>query len=223
MITTVSKLDSYPTDTETRKVKKELDKDDFLKLLVTQMRFQDPLKPMDQKEFTTQLVQFSSLDQLFSINDGLNTLTDSQGSANDFETVNFIGKEITTTGNKVVMGEGGPSTSIGYYLNTDASEVSVQIFDKEGRNINTIELGPQEDGDHILEWDGSDDKGETISPGEYIFAVTARDIKGVESNVMTKITGIVTGVSFEGSMPYLIVSGMHVPVTDISEVKDVVH
>ncbi|OGW63140.1 MAG: hypothetical protein A2Y48_08790 [Nitrospirae bacterium RIFCSPLOW2_12_42_9] len=131
MITTVSKLDSYPTDTETRKVKKELDKDDFLKLLVTQMRFQDPLKPMDQKEFTTQLVQFSSLDQLFSINDGLNTLTDSQGSANDFETVNFIGKEITTTGNKVVMGEGGPSTSIGYYLNTDASEVSVQIFDKE--------------------------------------------------------------------------------------------
>jgi len=49
------------------------------------------------------------------------------------------------------------------------------------------------------------------------------DIKGVESNVMTKITGIVTGVSFEGSMPYLIVSGMHVPVTDISEVKDVVH
>ena len=223
MITTVSKLDSYPTDTETRKVKKELDKDDFLKLLVTQMRFQDPLKPMDQKEFTTQLVQFSSLDQLFSINDGLNTLTDSQGSANDFETVNFIGKEITTTGNKVVMGEGGPSTSIGYYLNTDASEVSVQIFDKEGRNINTIELGPQEDGDHILEWDGSDDKGETISPGEYIFAVTARDIKGVESNVMTKITGIVTGVSFEGSMPYLIVSGMHVPVTDISEVKDVTH
>jgi len=223
MITTVSKLDSYPTDTETRKVKKELDKDDFLKLLVTQMRFQDPLKPMDQKEFTTQLVQFSSLDQLFSINDGLNTLTDSQGSANDFETVNFIGKEITTTGNKVVMGEGGPSTSIGYYLNTDASEVSVQIFDKEGRNINTIELGPQEDGDHIVEWDGSDDKGETISPGEYIFAVTARDIKGVESNVMTKITGIVTGVSFEGSMPYLIVSGMHVPVTDISEVKDVVH
>ncbi|OGW15724.1 MAG: hypothetical protein A2035_06905 [Nitrospirae bacterium GWA2_42_11] len=222
-MTTVSKLDSYPTDTETRKVKKELDKDDFLKLLVTQMRFQDPLKPMDQKEFTTQLVQFSSLDQLFSINDGLNTLTDSQGSANDFETVNFIGKEITTTGNKVVMGEGGPSTSIGYYLNTDASEVSVQIFDKEGRNINTIELGPQEDGDHIVEWDGSDDKGETISPGEYIFAVTARDIKGVESNVMTKITGIVTGVSFEGSMPYLIVSGMHVPVTDISEVKDVVH
>jgi len=223
MITTVSKLDSYPTDTETRKVKKELDKDDFLKLLVTQMRFQDPLKPMDQKEFTTQLVQFSSLDQLFSINDGLNTLTDSQGSANDFETVNFIGKEITTTGNKVVMGEGGPSTSIGYYLNTDASEVSVQIFDKEGRNINTIELGPQEDGDHIVEWDGSDDKGETISPGEYIFAVTAMDIKGVESNVMTKITGIVTGVSFEGSMPYLIVSGMHVPVTDISEVKDVTH
>ncbi|HBI22967.1 MAG TPA: flagellar hook capping protein [Nitrospiraceae bacterium] len=223
MITTVSKLDSYPTDTETRKVKKELDKDDFLKLLVTQMRFQDPLKPMDQKEFTTQLVQFSSLDQLFSINDGLNTLTDSQGSANDFETVNFIGKEITTTGNKVVMGEGGPSTSIGYYLNTDASEVSVQIFDKEGRNINTIELGPQEDGDHILEWDGSDDKGETISPGEYTLVVTARDIKGVESNVMTKITGIVTGVSFEGSMPYLIVSGMHVPVTDISEVKDVTH
>ncbi len=223
MITTVSKLDSYPTDTETRKVKKELDKDDFLKLLVTQMRFQDPLKPMDQKEFTTQLVQFSSLDQLFSINDGLNTLTDSQGSANDFETVNFIGKEITTTGNKVVMGEGGPSTSIGYYLNTDASEVSVQIFDKEGRNINTIELGPQEDGDHILEWDGKDNNGKTVAPGEYIFAVTAMDIKGVESNVMTKITGIVTGVSFEGSMPYLIVSGMHVPVTDISEVKDVVH
>lgn len=223
MITTVSKLDSYPTDTETRKVKKELDKDDFLKLLVTQMRFQDPLKPMDQKEFTTQLVQFSSLDQLFSINDGLNTLANNQDSTKNYETVNFIGKEITTSGNKVVMGEGEPSTSIGYYLNTDVSEVSVQIFDKEGRNINTIELGQQSEGDHIADWDGRDYKGETVPPGEYTFAVTARDIKGVESNVITKITGIVTGVSFEGGMPYLIVSGMHVPVTDISEVKDVTH
>lgn len=223
MITTVSKLDSYPTDTETREVKKELDKDDFLKLLVTQMRFQDPLKPMDQKEFTTQLVQFSSLDQLFSINDGLNTLTDSQDNSNDFETVNFIGKEITTSGNKVVMGYEKPLTSIGYYLNADVSGVAVRIYDKEGRDINTLELGQQGKGDHIAEWDGRDYRGKIVPPGEYIFSVTAKDLKGVESDVMTKITGIVTGVSFEGSIPYLIVSGMHVPVTDISEVKDVAH
>lgn len=223
MVTTVNRLDSYSTDTKTREVKKELDQDDFLKLLVTQMQFQDPLKPMEQKEFTTQLVQFSSLDQLFSINDGLTALADSQNNDSDFETVNFIGKEITTPGNKVVMGEEVPSTSMGYYLDTDMSSVSVQIFDKEGKNIRTMEIGPQEEGGHNAGWDGKDDTGKSVSPGEYIFTVNAIDIKGGNSTVMTEVTGIVTGVLFEGDIPYLMVSGMHIPVTDISEVKEAAH
>src|SRR5210317_754089 len=76
-------------------------KDDFLNLLITQLQNQDPLKPTDSTEFTAQLAQFSSLEQLGNVNENLKQLQDFQASINNSQAVSLIGKEITATGNSL--------------------------------------------------------------------------------------------------------------------------
>lgn len=73
---------------------KSLGKEDFLKLLTNQLRNQDPLKPMDSTAFTAQLAQFSSLEQLFNINNGIEQMLSFQGSMNNGMAVDFIGKTV---------------------------------------------------------------------------------------------------------------------------------
>ena len=77
----------------------ELDRDAFLNLLITQLQNQDPLDPTDSVEFTAQLAQFSSLEQLGNVNDNLKLLQDFQASINNSQAVSLIGKEITASGN----------------------------------------------------------------------------------------------------------------------------
>lgn len=221
MISSISKLDNYATDTQKREIKKSLGKEDFLRLLVTQMQFQDPLKPMEHTEFTAQLAQFSSLDQLFSINDGLKALSDTQGGINRFQTVNFIGKEVKASGNKIYMGRDTASTMLGYSLNEEASGVTIHIFDRNGTGIRTIELGPQDAGVHTIVWDGRDGAGTLAPSGEYTFSVSAKDFEGKHTEALTNVIGIVTGVSFEESVPYLLVGGIRIPASNITEVKEV--
>ena len=218
MITSVNKLDTYTTDTGKREIKKTLGKEEFMRLLVTQMQFQDPLKPMENTEFTTQLAQFSSLDQLSGINEGVKSFSDAQSGMNRGQAVNFIGKEVKAAGNKVYTG-GGASPSIGYSLDKDVSGVTVNIYDQEGKDVRTLSIDPQGAGVHTVEWDGKNNLGETVSQGEYIFSVTAMDAEGKSFDALTTIAGVVTGVSFEGGTSYLLVSGIRVPLDHVTEVK----
>lgn len=98
---------------------KALGKDEFLKLFVNQLKYQDPLKPMDSSEFTAQLAQFSSLEQLFNINSGLQNLLSFQSSLNNGMVTGFIGKNVRTE-----EGITGKVTGISFnngisYLNLD--------------------------------------------------------------------------------------------------------
>jgi len=223
MISSINKLDNYTTDTQKKEIKKSLGKEDFLRLLVTQMQFQDPLKPMEHTEFTAQLAQFSSLDQLFAINDKLGALSDARGGLDRLQAINFIGKEVKASGNKVYMGKDASSTLLGYTLNKKASGVTIHIFDRNGTGLRTIEMGPQDAGVHSIVWDGRDDSGALVPSGEYTFSVSARDPEGKDSDVLTNVVGTVTGVSFEEAVPYLMVGGgIRIPVSNIREVKEVI-
>ncbi|MGD8888475.1 MAG: flagellar hook capping FlgD N-terminal domain-containing protein, partial [Desulfobacterales bacterium] len=100
----ITALDSIPTDSgkELSTIESEtLDKDDFLNLLITQLQNQDPLKPTDSVEFTAQLAQFSSLEQLSNVNENLKLLQNFQASINNSQAVALIGKEITAKGNSI--------------------------------------------------------------------------------------------------------------------------
>lgn len=219
MIPSINKLDTYTTDTGKREIKKSLGKEEFLRLLVTQMQFQDPLKPMEHTEFTAQLAQFSSLDQLFAINDGVKSFSDAQGGMNRVQAVNFIGKEVKASGNKIYAGGGVSPSVIGYSLNKEVSGITVNIYDQEGSNVRTIKIDPQGAGVHTVEWDGKNNLGEGVSQGEYTFSVTAKDAEGKSFDALTNVAGVVTGVTFEAGTSYLLVSGIRVPLDHVTEVN----
>ena len=95
MITTAIDSASVGTTQASVNASKEMDRDAFLSLLITQLQNQDPLNPTDSTEFTAQLAQFSSLEQLGNVNENLKQLQDFQASINNSQAVSLIGKEIT--------------------------------------------------------------------------------------------------------------------------------
>ncbi|MCC7202988.1 MAG: hypothetical protein IT393_10055 [Nitrospirae bacterium] len=221
MISSIAGNELASTSKVDREVKKTLGQEDFMRLLVTQLQYQDPLKPMEHTEFVTQLSQFSSLDHLAGINSGLKTLTGGQTDMNNRQVVNFIGKNIMASGNRLSMDGIKGSTGIGYQLNDDASEVVIRIINEDNKTVRSINAGPQDGGIHTAVWDGRDNSGNIMPAGGYTFEVSAKDLNGKEMDIRPNITGAVDGVSYENDVPYLMIQGMRIPLTDIEEVRDV--
>ncbi len=104
-------------------------KDDFLKMMIAQLKHQDPLNPMDGTAFTAQLAQFSSLEQLQNLNTQMTSFTQQQQALGNSQAVNFIGKQVLAKGNTVSV-DGNPVT-LGYDLAGDAVSGQVQVYDAE--------------------------------------------------------------------------------------------
>ncbi|HZX49019.1 MAG TPA: flagellar hook capping FlgD N-terminal domain-containing protein [Nitrospirota bacterium] len=221
MINSVTGSEIAATSRVDREVNKTLGQEDFIRLLVTQLQYQDPLKPMEHTEFVTQLSQFSSLDHLSGINSGIKILTDTQRDMNSAQAINLIGKNVKASGSTINMDDKGGATGIGYQLNNDATEVVISIFNKDGKPVTSIKAGPQSAGFHTALWDGKDYSGNIMPAGEYNFSLSAKDVKGDQIKILSNVMGIADSVLFEGDVPYLTINGLKIPVSDIEEIKEV--
>lgn len=197
-----------------------LGKDDFLTLLITQLQNQDPLNPTDSTEYTAQLAQFSSLEQLSNINANIEYLQLYQESINNAQAVSFIGKEITALGYAVQVSE-GVADSCDFELTANASGVTINIYDETGNLVKTIEKGVMEAGRQTVDWDGTDKNGNQAADGDYAFEVMAIDADGQEIQAITYTSGIVSGVTFNNGTTYFIVESQKIPIADIIEVNEV--
>ena len=195
-----------------------LGKDAFLKLLISQLQHQDPLNPADSTQFTAQLAQFSSLEQLSNINDNLNTLKMYEASINNAQAVSFIGKDIVFKGKSLQVTSGKPG-ACEFNLGADAKKVVVSIYDSNGSFVKEIRDTGLKAGDHSIQWDGKDRNGNTMKNGAYSFEVQAETASGEKVNVTTYSKGTVSGVTFEDGITYLIVGSSKVPIGDITQVK----
>lgn len=185
------------------KAPKSLDKDAFLRLLTTQLQNQDPLNPTDSTEFTAQLAQFSSLEQLSNVNATLNTLKLYEASTNNAQAVGFIGKDIVANGKSIEM-KGAQSVSCDYELPAAAKRVVVTIYDATGNFVRDYEKTALAAGKQSLAWDGRDRNGNPVADGAYTFEVQAVDQKGAKIDATTFSKGTVTGVTFEDGITYLV-------------------
>ena len=188
-------------------------KDDFLKMMIAQLQHQDPLNPLDGTDFTAQLAQFSSLEQLSNMNTQLETLGLYQSSLNNAQSISLIGKEITTKGNIIKVD--GPSADLTYSLSAGAGKVIVNIYNEGGNLVDTLELGTRQEGGNSVTWDCSG-----VAAGDYIFEISASDANGDEVSAYTMITGKVTGVSFEDGSPVLSVNGQDIPLGNVISVNE---
>jgi flagellar basal-body rod modification protein FlgD len=194
-----------------------LGKDSFLTLLVAQLQYQDPLNPMENTEFTAQLAQFSSLEQLQNVNDNLSNMQVSQEEELIFRAMDFMGKEIDVQGSDLMLTENG-SAKGGFYME-EPGECFVTVFDANGTAVKNIPMGQVGPGTHAFEWDGTSDNGDTLEPGIYHFTVTAVDTAGQELSVEPFMSGRVNRVNFEGGTPMLYVGDLPVPLSDVRDVR----
>lgn len=192
-------------------------KEDFLKLLVTQLQYQDPLNPAESTEFTAQLAQFSSLEQLTNVNENLEYLQLYQASINNAQAVDFIGKTVTTKGNTIGVSD-GVSENIAFELPEDAAGVTLSIYDASGQLAATIEAGPLSEGKQSITWNAEDQEGNTVSDGDYTFEVGAVDSEGNVVEVSSFSKAVVTGVTFENGTTYLMAGDRRIPMGDVVEV-----
>ena len=196
-----------------------LGKDDFLNLLVTQLRHQDPLSPMESAEFTSQLAQFSSLEQMNNVNTNLELLHLYQASINNSQAVGFIGKTIKALGNSVGVAD-GVADQIHFELAENASAVITHIYDSHKNLVKTIQPGGLNAGAQIVEWDATDNDGNKVPDGTYTFEVIATDTDANPVSTTTLITVPVSGVSFKDGTTYLLAGNQEIPIGSIFEVME---
>jgi len=218
MTTTITNgLENVVSNTSTTQTQtsstKSLGKDDFMKLLLAQLKNQDPLKPVEGTEFTAQLAQFSSLEQLSNLNAELKTQSVNQMTMGYAQSVNMIGKEVVAnTGDTVSVN--GSTANLNYNLAMDAQSVTISIFDKNGSLVKTWNETGQKAGMNKVTWNCSD-----IEKGDYTYQVAAKDAQREFVSVETMTTGLVTAVNFKNNQITATVSGQEFSLGNIVEVK----
>ena len=191
--------------------------DDFLNLFLAQMKHQDPLNPMDSHEFTAQLAQFSSLEQLFNVNEHLEAMIDAGEKNTQYQAIDFIGKEVVVGGDILSL-EDGKSAKGRFSLDT-AAQVSAAIYDETGKPVRHLDLGELSPGQREFSWDGKDNDGHMLEPGVYGFEVMAESEDGLITPVRTQIVGEVTRVNLEGSSPLLFVGELPVSISQLIDIQ----
>lgn len=214
----VSQLTSTGTPPTPEKTgPRQLGQDDFLKLLITQLKNQDPLKPTDNTEFISQLAQFSQLEQTAKQAQLLQKSLDAQTASLQFTLLPMIGRTITI-GQTMVQLTDGPA-QFGYTLDKNAAKVLVSIQDQQGQIVRSLEYRDRPAGPHTAEWDGQNQNGNLMPKGMYRYLISAVDSEGKPVGVEGRASLVVSGVRMEEGQAKLLVGDLAIDPSDIVEMR----
>jgi flagellar basal-body rod modification protein FlgD len=199
----------------------EMGKQEFLQMLVAQLRHQDPLSPMESQQFASQLAEFSSLEELSNIDDSVSQGVDvdlvlTQAINNTLATT-LIGKNVLAYGDRIVL-DNSDSVDYSFNLAGSAEEVEVTIYDENGTAVQTISMKTLSEGNHTFSWDGKNKQGERLPEGNYTFDVTAKDSDGNLVVASTISKGLVSAVKYQDGIAVLIVNGKEIKFSDVLEI-----
>jgi flagellar basal-body rod modification protein FlgD len=180
--------------------------DRFLTLLVTQLKNQDPLNPLDNNEVTSQIAQLSTVNGINQLNNTLLALAGQMDVSQSMQAASLIGKQVLVPGAKVLLGgEDGNkvATPFGIDLISSAAKITVNILDAGGMAVRKLELGPQPEGVASVGWDGKGEGGVELAAGAYTVQVTAVGGDGAPVGVNPLMAGKVASVVNTGQGPKL--------------------
>lgn len=199
-----------------------LGKDDFLQLLVAQLRNQDPLEPMEDMEFISQMAQFTELEQIIEMNDTMTNAMNvdyvtSQSIANSMVT-SLLGKTVTADSDMVYLAEDQEAT-IHYDLGGAASEVKISIYTDDGELVDVIYDENGNLGMNEIKWDGRASTGSRMPEGSYRIEIDALSADGTAITATPFLVGEATRVQYIDGAAYIIVDGQTVMLGDVIEIE----
>jgi len=188
---------------------------EFLKLLTTQLKNQDPLSPLDTNQFTQQLVAFASVEQQLKTNTDLDKLVMLNKTSQATAALGFVGSQVTADGSTTQLKNGLAAWNI---TSPRPAAASVSIVDQNG---NTVWTGQQtlDTGTQSYSWNGRTSTGTIAPDGLYTIQITAQDAAGQSVAVSTQYTGTVTGVDLSGSQPLLQVGSSYLTISQIRSIQ----
>jgi len=198
------------------KRKTSLDQQDFLNLLITQLKNQNPLNPMDHYQMATQVVQFNSLESLHRIHQSIDLLGAYQSSMNALQAAGLIGKRVEIESQSLSIH--GGKVSEGYYQLSKPGKVKIEIYNDQGELIRTLEKGGKDGAKQTFIWDGNSQSGIKQPDGKYAFRVSAVDEKGNAVTVSHSRIDTVKGIHFEKGVIYLDLGSESIPLKDVKAI-----
>lgn len=219
MLNSVSMDSIYQSTYEAKKdreIKKELDKEAFLQLLITELQNQDPTQPMENKDLVAQLSQLSSTEQITNMSQAIQEMVNSQMSLNKLQAASLIGKTVVVNDNTIDL-QSGVAEGLNYGLD-NSSQVYLEIYNSNGQLVYAEDLGMQEAGLHSYVWSGRNNDGTMMSDGEYLYGIYTVENGQMVSNSGVK-SGIVEAVKFLDNELYLLINGEMYPYSVVNEIS----
>lgn len=204
-----------------------LDKDAFMLLLVTQFKYQDPLNPAEDKEFIAQLAQFSSLEQLMNLNEGMDGLTATSMQGQMINATSYIGKTVDATGtnvSKTTTDKENNTFSVStfrYAIGETSTAGAIKVYDSNGQLVNSYEMPAQSAGTYPFAWDGKTFSGATVPDGIYRIVPTFTNAEGKTIQYDAVVDGKVNGIITENGATYLTLEdGRNVALANVRRVGE---
>jgi flagellar basal-body rod modification protein FlgD len=187
-----------------KEIKKTLGKDDFMRIMITQMKHQDPTAPFKPDQMAAQMAQFASVEQLQNVNQSIEKLSTKNSPLEKMAMTGLIGKTVTVDRGRFSHAMNNNET-LSYSLPKNASQTKITIFTDSGEPIFEKDLGANKAGEGSFTWDGYKENNLPSKPGNYIYRLTAVDENGGNIELNPQKTARVIGVSFEGTEPSMII------------------
>ncbi|AMK12587.1 flagellar hook assembly protein FlgD [Pseudodesulfovibrio indicus] len=171
-----------------------LTSEDFITLLCTELQYQDPTEPLDNSQMVDQMTQYSQLEELADLNDKMDSLNESIEAMGSAYGLDYLGKQVEANGHTIAKHDDDIST-LYLTLDDDAAELTINIYNSEGKIVESQIYADVDSGTVAFQWDGTDYDGNEVSNGQYYIIATATDAEGDSVGCTSTTTGTVTGVS----------------------------
>ena len=194
----------------------QLDKDAFMKLLLTELQYQDPTSPMDTEKILTQTSQLASLEMQQNTNSAMKELVNQLKSNANAYAISALGKMVSTGSNSVLLTDEQKTVNFALYFKSDLANGKLEIKNANGEVVRSIDIKDLKSGVRRISWDGKDDSGKQLPNGAYTVSVnyTGKDVNSYKTQVGSYP---VEAVKFVDGKAMIKIAGEYVPMDKISE------
>ena len=197
-----------------------LDKDAFFKLMLTQLKNQDPTNPLKNHEMAAQLAQFSTLEQMSNMNSTLTKIEGKNSKPQDFQALNLIGKTVAGDSSKVVRTQFDTDHDFNFNLPQDTHEAKIKVMNEKNEVVREYKLSNLKSGANKISWNGVNSTGDKQPAGEYQFQIDAVGADGKKLQVKSDFQGVISGLSFSKEGPVLQVGNQTIKMRDVRQIMD---